>query len=402
LYWGYFTGNKWHKIKKIKRCNPAKHRSDEDKEDFVYWKKSKQCTHPALSPDGNRLFFSSNKDTVNGMDLYVMKNEEGKWSDPVNLGDSINTKRDEVFPYFKDSTLFFSSDGHGGSGGLDLFMAVKNKKGKWKKPRNMGVTINSNKDDFGITFYDGMKSGYFTSNRKSAKGKDDIFKFSVREEVLVEKKSVKGEVRYKMLKGDKPSNLKVMLINDSTGQMVESTTLNEEGKFQFKDLPANKEFAVKLKEGSGKEMVLVMHGKDKEKYLVNEEGEIVYKMLEGDKPGTLNLIDEENVDMAENKAELKGRVMNELLPGEDISGIKVKLVNENGKVFMKTTTDKNGNFNFNELPLDKNYFLKTNKSNSNLTMALYNRSGEVTSILKATGEGYFKYKMLSREKRGEL
>lgn len=135
--------------------------------------------HPSISPDGKYLYFVS--DAAGGMggkDIYRAKRIDdktfGKWE---NLGAAINTPGDEMFPFVKDSvTIYFSSNGHPGMGGLDLFKATLNSNGLWMV-ENLGTPINSMGDDFGITFEKGKEKGFFSSNRKDARGYDHLYTF---------------------------------------------------------------------------------------------------------------------------------------------------------------------------------------------------------------------------------
>src|SRR5512133_1239595 len=139
--------------------------------------------HPALSPDNNTLYFVSDMDGSmktsegkNSKDIWMVTRSGKGWSSPQNLGAPVNSAGDEVFPYVHaDGTLYFSSDGHIGMGGLDIFKAVKNENGQWQV-ENMKYPINSAADDFGITFEKDKESGYFTSSRKG-KTEDDIYSF---------------------------------------------------------------------------------------------------------------------------------------------------------------------------------------------------------------------------------
>jgi len=136
---------------------------------------------PSLSPDGTKMVFSMNgPNTRGGHDLYLSTYvKRGRtWSDPVNLGDNINTAGDEMYPYFfNDTTLYFSSDGWPGLGGLDLFVSY-GQGVNWSKPKHLKAPLNSGGDDFGITFNDDKITGFFTSNRLKSKG-DDIYSFTV-------------------------------------------------------------------------------------------------------------------------------------------------------------------------------------------------------------------------------
>ncbi|MGO2294860.1 MAG: OmpA family protein [Psychroflexus halocasei] len=133
--------------------------------------------HPALSPDNKTLYFSSDRPGGQGQsDLYKVEVKgKGKFGEPKNLGDKINTPGRESFPFVDaDDKLYFSSDGHLGIGGLDVFYTtIKN--GQMDEPRNIGKPINSSADDFAFTFKSSMKSGYFASNRGNDPLNDNIY-----------------------------------------------------------------------------------------------------------------------------------------------------------------------------------------------------------------------------------
>jgi len=141
------------------------------------------CGHPTISTDGQKLYFSSNMPGgYGGFDLYVVNFvKKGKtWSEPLNLGPTINTSRDEMYPYLhEDGTLYFSSNGHCGIGGLDICFTT-GAGNEWAKPENMKSPFNSSADDFAPWLAPNKESGYFTSNRAGGRGKDDIYAFSMR------------------------------------------------------------------------------------------------------------------------------------------------------------------------------------------------------------------------------
>ncbi len=132
--------------------------------------------HPAVSPDGTWLYFTSDRPGgYGGKDLWRVSLKE-RASVPENLGDFINTPGDEMFPYVRDdSVLYFASNGHAGLGGLDIFRAEMQPSGSWLVT-NMGVPVNSSADDFGITFGYG-ESGFFSSNRGDSRGYDHLYSF---------------------------------------------------------------------------------------------------------------------------------------------------------------------------------------------------------------------------------
>ncbi|MBU6343111.1 MAG: PD40 domain-containing protein [Bacteroidetes bacterium] len=136
---------------------------------------------PTLSPDGNHLYFSSNKPGgYGGMDLYVSNWEETHWGAPINLGSLVNTEGNEIFPCMtSDNRLYFSSNGHIGLGGQDIFYTQQSGAGpdNWNMPINLGSPINSNRDEIGITFSSDLTWGFFTSDRDNGAGRDDIYAF---------------------------------------------------------------------------------------------------------------------------------------------------------------------------------------------------------------------------------
>lgn len=149
--------------------------------------------HPALSPDGQTLYFVSDKEDggIGGLDLWrSLRNVDGSWGPARNLGPLVNTRGDEMFPYVRqDGTLYFSSDGHKGYGGLDLFRAAERDDGRFDVV-NMGIPINSTGDDFGIAFMGAAEEGLLSSNRGNAKGYDDIYSFYLPPVILTIEASV--------------------------------------------------------------------------------------------------------------------------------------------------------------------------------------------------------------------
>ncbi|MEM1336669.1 MAG: OmpA family protein [Bacteroidota bacterium] len=132
---------------------------------------------PALSPDGKRLFFVSDMPGgFGGTDIYYVSiDSAGNYSEPVNLGSTINTSGKEMFPFVTAERLFFASDGHLGLGALDIFESELGK--GFSPPLNLGPEINSPKDDFAYIVDEATNRGYFSSNREGGTGDDDIYSF---------------------------------------------------------------------------------------------------------------------------------------------------------------------------------------------------------------------------------
>lgn len=130
----------------------------------------------SITADHNTIYFVSNRPGgFGGTDIYVShKNENGNWGKAENLGSTVNTKYDEDSPFINNDVLYFSSKGHEGMGGFDLFMSV-NLLGEWLEPMNFGYPINSAKDDFHFVWNHNGTRGYFSSARKDSYGKSDIY-----------------------------------------------------------------------------------------------------------------------------------------------------------------------------------------------------------------------------------
>ncbi|MFP4447735.1 MAG: OmpA family protein [Bacteroidales bacterium] len=180
--------------------------------------------HPSITEDGNTLYFVSNMEGGHGqLDIWkVIKEDNGEWGQPENMGGSINTPGNEVFPFIHpDGTLYFSSDYHPGMGGLDIFKASE-EDGKWEI-ENMRHPINSTQDDFGIIFQAEEEKGFFSSTRDR---NDKIFSF-----VLPPLKfSVEGTVKdEKSEEAIEEANVKMV----GSDGMTMSDKTDEDGKFKF-------------------------------------------------------------------------------------------------------------------------------------------------------------------------
>ena len=180
--------------------------------------------HPAVSPDGDWLYFTSDMPGGSGgKDIWRVNIKERAGS-LENLGEWINTPGDEMFPYMRtDSVLYFASDGHPGFGGLDIFRAEMTPSGGWNVT-NMGRPINSAGDDFGITFGKG-ESGFYSSNRGDARGYDHIYSFELPELKI----TISGWV---IDKDDEPVPNAVIRIVGSDGSNQKQVARND-GSFSF-------------------------------------------------------------------------------------------------------------------------------------------------------------------------
>lgn len=219
---------------------------------------------PSFSADGRTLYFASNREGgLGGTDIYrVSMDASGRFGTPQNMGRGINTPGNEMFPFAaKDGRLFFSSDGHAGYGGLDLFVATR-KEGKIVVD-NLGTPMNSRFDDFALSKFENKK-GYFSSNRDGGMGDDDIYYFEdtspdpVEVPPVIVKKddpkpiepSVPKVVRYFLAgniidtKGNPIDSVRVRLMDINTNlQSAEALTI-EDGKYGKFGLETEAEYSI--------------------------------------------------------------------------------------------------------------------------------------------------------------
>ena len=169
--------------------------------------------HPAVSPDGEWLYFVSDMPGgVGGYDIWRVRITAAGLGGVENLGEPINTPGDEMFPTFRpNGDLYFSSNGHVGMGGLDIYIAKVDKKTKQYKVTHPGYPLNSEADDFGMTFEGPHNRGFFSSNRKDGRGYDHIYSFENPEIVT----TMKGWV-YEMDGYELPAAQVTVVGNDGT------------------------------------------------------------------------------------------------------------------------------------------------------------------------------------------
>ncbi|SNR71510.1 WD40-like Beta Propeller Repeat [Maribacter sedimenticola] len=219
--------------------------------------KDYSCGHPALSSNGKKLYFTSNMPGgYGGSDIYVVSlDSDGTVvSPPKNLGPAINTKGREMFPYVVNDVLYFSSDGHYGLGGLDLFKSKIIAKDEYSLPVNMGKPFNSNMDDFSLIINEDFDSGYFASNRMGGVGDDDIYAFKKIDPThcLV----YSGQVLNKIT--NEPVPFANVEVKNPTDGLIEILLTDERGFYEI-ELPCNRDNKmVFFKERFSKQQVSVI------------------------------------------------------------------------------------------------------------------------------------------------
>jgi len=229
LYISYLTTDGWSTPE-----NLGKHINTEFKE-----------TAPSLSPDKRDLYFASSRpDGYGGSDIYVSHRlPSGRWSDAENLGPIINTSGDENTPFIHadNQTLYFSSSGHQGYGGNDIFLSRKDSKGNWQKPENLGYPINTIEDEASLVIAADGVTAYYASDRSDSKGLLDLYTFELRKDIRPLKTLwVKGRVFDAKTSKGLPSA--VELTDLSTQRTISQLQTDETGNYLI-TLPVGKDYA---------------------------------------------------------------------------------------------------------------------------------------------------------------
>ena len=202
--------------------------------------------HPTLNKDDTKLYFISDRpESIGRTDIFVVDILENgaSYSEPRNLGPKINTKKREMFPFISDDNiLYFSSDGHPGNGGLDVF-ASKIFDNTVSYPISLEKPVNGKKDDFAYIIDDSKHKGYFSSNRKGGIGDDDIYSFEVSPPINIEcNQVISGVVKDLNTQKILPGTLIALL--DEQGNELESVVANEQNAAFSFEQPCNTSYTI--------------------------------------------------------------------------------------------------------------------------------------------------------------
>ncbi|OJW61271.1 MAG: flagellar motor protein MotB [Sphingobacteriales bacterium 50-39] len=200
---------------------------------------------PSLSPDKRDLYFASGRpDGFGGKDIYVSHRlRNGRWSSPENLGPVINTIGDEGTPFIHadNQSLYFTSNGHPGYGGDDLFVSRKGPDGQWQKPENLGYPINTIENEGSLVISANGKTAYYASDRADSRGGLDLYTFELREDIRpAQTLWVRGRVFDKTTRKGLPSG--VELTDLSTRTVISQLQTDETGNYLI-TLPKGKDYA---------------------------------------------------------------------------------------------------------------------------------------------------------------
>lgn len=372
---------------------------------FLYNSDDYSVCHAHLSNNGKTLYFSSDMpEGYGGFDLYKSDWINNAWSEPQNLGHIINTPFDEVYPYEKDGSLYFSSDGHIGYGGLDIFFSKK--EDKWQAPENLKSPINSNRDDFGICFI-ADSAGYFASNRIGGIGGEDIYQFEKKLALKIDESDLQvakektqlhqfifaGRL-FKKLPGDINEKQWVYL-TARDGTIIDSAYTDELGSFNFEKLEASydDEFIVRLKE----------EDTDLNIALENTFGK-VYEVLEADGKGlyvvsnslgaSLKTLETRNKGITTLMAKVEHR-------GLPLKLIKVNIYDKDNTLLATVFTNEDGEFQYDKLKYDESYLIELPDLNEDVlfetNIYAQNDQGDILYLIKQIKNGMYSFSTLPFE-----
>lgn len=355
--------------------------------------------HPCISEDGVYLFFTS--DMVGGFggtDIWYCKRLNGAWSSPINAGSEINSSGNESFPFLASgNTFYFSSDGIGGLGGLDIFSSSFLDE-TFSQPINLKAHINSAYDDFGIYLRQDNKGGYFSSNRVGGVGKDDIYGFKVNSNIV----NITGKILLTDNIKDGAESVKILLMTQE-GKVLQSTTTDNTGFFKFENITNDQFYLVKVDESDP------LLQRQKKLYMADEKNRIVKVTVISDKgyftfenlPTDLTSLDEIDTDELHIKSKLLNGFLVSGIDSTVISGVSVYLNSEKGELLQTRITDSRGYFAFNNIISEKSYTIAVDELNSKIAklnkVYVKDKLGRVILTLVKNANGKFNFQVLKSD-----
>ncbi|TAL57857.1 MAG: hypothetical protein EPN85_13075 [Bacteroidetes bacterium] len=352
-----------------------------------------------VSADGNTIYFVSDREGGSGgRDIYQCKRlSNHTWSQPENLGPSINTPYDEDAPFIHPdgTTFFFSSTGHSSMGGFDVFYSNRVANGVWTKPINMGYPINTTDDDiYFVTSSDGRRA-YYASFRPEGKGEKDIYMVSMPKPIV---KSVAILVGYLKNKNGSTIPKNSLVTTKSTKGEIVSNKPNE----------ASGKFVQSLFPGQSYEITIEANGNTvfSDKFFLPEDssyqnlgrGFFQRIIFMGDTANLFSMKKATDTAFKFETAPVDGQILLSRNSNDPAQNLSIQLLNSQGNLIASTTTDKDGKFKFQNIPSDQKYMIKIDENDPMLKSKdqfyLANNEGKI--VLPSTQEGkFFLFKHLS-------
>ncbi len=339
--------------------------------------KTFNCVFPNLSEDGNILYFASDMEGgFGGFDLWkVNKINDSTWSSPINLGPNVNTFEDETYPYVSKNRLYFSSKGHPGFGGFDIFVSSINEDG-FSVPTNLNKPFNSTKDDFSFIISEEGTNGYFSTNREGTHGYDLVYYFYDNNPFQIISGVVKNDETQETIAG-----VEVQLLqkdDNDEWNLVDKMVTKDDGAWQF-EIDPNETYKVNFIHPDFANQNKVIPS------IRDDEGGYRDETIDGLKNLSLDPV-----------SKYIDGIVEYAQTGNPIAGVEVMLneidVNGNKKLVNKMTTVDDGKWGF-EVDPDKKYevsFKHPELGSKNYTVSNYDgtnfkqREDQIDALKKVT------------------
>lgn len=337
--------------------------------------------HPALSPDGSILYFSSDMPGSAGLaDIWMVKVlGDNTYGTPVNLGKEVNTDGRDTFPFVSRSNmLFWASDGRPGLGGLDIYAIQLDADGKPKDGIfNIGEPVNSNHDDFTFIIDEDMKYGFFASNRPTGSGEDDIYGFIMNEDLArLCAPTLTGTLKEKNTK--EPIQDAVVSLRDTNNTILKQVKTDFNGIYDFGTIDCGSSYLIRG--------VAVGYDTVEERFTAPNKTEAVVKNLEV----LNNKLDPNNIKVGDDLAKVLNIPMiyfdfdkSNIRPDAEVELQKILSVMQeypNMVIDIRSHTDSRASFAYNVALSDRR---------AKSTRAYLIRKGISASRLKAAGYGEY-------------
>lgn len=311
--------------------------------EIAFGNKNYSYGHPALSPDGKRIYFVSDMPGGYGdTDIYVVDvYDDNSFSEPKNLGSEINSDKREMFPYVTENTIYFSSDRDLGLGGLDIYKSSLIDSIA-KTPINLGEPLNSIRDDFSFSINEEDGKGYLSSNREGGKGDDDIYYF----EIPMTEKAPKNNNEIYGAVLDSITNVPIMnadiTLYDLNNLKIAEVSTDENGFFRLENLISNHDYKLNVKKDGYEELI---------DNIATEDNVLIQSIKK------LNPLDPSDID---DRIQFAGTAVDDLT-GEPIANANITLYDANNIKIASVSTDENGDFVLENLHADQDYILGVQK-----------------------------------------
>ncbi|MGD1848488.1 MAG: OmpA family protein [Salibacteraceae bacterium] len=366
------------------------------------WKRPKRLKIPSISKrefhqgyyvnrSGDVIIISmTGPNTVGQEDLYVsLKNEKGKWGEPIHLGNMVNTTGFEISPFLDDNgqRLYFSSNGHVGKGDADIFYVERldDTWTNWSAPINL-TEVNS-KDFDGYFFIGTNDKAYFSSDR--AGELSDLFEVDIIQPAALATTDISGVFEYANL----PQAGQTLYLLDENDQVIQTVRTDQYGNFSFSQLDPDKNYLIRIDDETMQDAQL---------FMVNQDGEKV-AILDADSEGlfAFNSLNREKVEslppmvVPTDDSELGGTFKYNSLSQ---SNVALELLDENDQVIQTVETDENGNFVFTKLDPETKYLIRVAEKDARFKdkaeIVFVDDNGRETISPQLQSEGTFAFQTL--------